>query len=133
VGTKQLLEMLTRLCEGQGKPSDLKELERLAHAIKKQSLCGLGRTAPNPVLTGLTHFHEEFEAHVNGHCPAHKCKALIKYSITDKCIGCTKCAQICPADAIPMVPYEVHEIDQAKCTQCNACYEICPVNAVKVD
>jgi len=133
VGTKQLLDILTRLCGGKGKTSDLDELLRLAGAIKKQSLCGLGKTAPNPVLTGLTHFREEFEAHIAGHCPAHKCKPLIAYSITDQCIGCTKCAQICPADAIPMTPYAVHAIDREKCTRCNACYELCPVNAVKVD
>jgi len=133
VGTKQLLDILTRLCGGKGKLEDLEELHRLAGAVKKQSLCGLGRTAPNPVLTGLMHFRAEFEAHAAGRCPAHRCKALITYTITDQCIGCTKCAQICPADAIPMTPYEVHGIDQEKCTRCNACYEICPVNAVKVD
>ncbi len=133
VGTKQLLDILTRLCGGKGKPADLDELHRLGTAVKKQSLCGLGRTAPNPVLTGLMHFRDEFEAHAAGRCPAHRCKALISYTITDQCIGCTKCAQICPADAIPMTPYGVHVIDREKCTRCNACYEICPVNAVKVD
>jgi len=133
VGTKHLLDILTRLCEGGGVENDLDDLGRLAHAVKRQSLCGLGRTAPNPVLTGLAYFREEFEAHVHGQCPAHRCKALISYSITRDCTGCTKCAQGCPAEAIWMVPYEVHEIDQAKCVRCGACYETCPVHAVKVE
>ena len=101
--------------------------------MKLHSLCGLGRTAPNPVLTSLAYFREEFEAHVEGRCPARRCKAFITYSITQDCIGCTKCAQRCPADAIRMAPYEVHEIDAVKCVRCGACYEICPVDAVKVE
>ncbi len=133
VGTKQMLTLLDRLCEGGAKKTDLEELQRIAGAVKKQSLCGLGRTAPNPVITGLRFFRDEFEAHVAGRCPAHKCKALITYSITEDCIGCTKCAQRCPADAIQPTPYEVHAIDPKKCVRCNACYEICPVQAVKVE
>jgi NADH-quinone oxidoreductase subunit F len=133
VGTKEMLEILTRLCEGSGTPEDLERLQTLAKTIREQSLCGLGRTAPNPVLTGMTHFREEFEAHAAGRCPAHKCKALLRYSITTDCIGCTKCAQRCPADAIRMAPYQVHEIDPVKCIRCGGCYEVCPVNAVKVE
>jgi NADH-quinone oxidoreductase subunit F len=131
VGTKQMLEILARLCEGAGTKGDLDHLRRLAGTVKQHSLCGLGRTAPNPVLTSLAYFREEFEAHVEGRCPAHKCKALITYTITRDCIGCTKCAQRCPADAIRMAPYDVHEIDPAKCVRCGACHEVCPVHAVK--
>jgi len=131
VGTKQMLEILARMCEGEGKRDDLDHLYRLAHTVKQHSLCGLGRTAPNPVLTSLVYFREEFEAHVEGRCPAHKCKALITYSITQDCIGCTKCAQRCPAEAIRMAPYDVHEIDPAKCVRCGTCFAVCPVHAVK--
>jgi NADH-quinone oxidoreductase subunit F len=133
VGTKQMLEILVRMCEGEGKRDDLDHLYRLANTVNQHSLCGLGRTAPNPVLTSLVHFREEFEAHVEGRCPAHKCKALITYSITQDCIGCTKCAQRCPAEAIRMAPYDVHEIDPAKCVRCGRCFAVCPVHAVKVE
>ncbi len=133
VGTALMLDILTRLCEGRGTERDLEELERTAVMVKAQSLCGLGRTAPNPVLSGLKHFRHEFEAHVRGRCPAHRCKALVTYSITDACIGCTKCAQVCPADAIAPLPYQVHEVDMGKCVRCNACYDICPAGAVKVE
>jgi len=133
VGTKQMLEILGRLCEGAGKPEDIPLLHRLAAAVKQNSLCGLGKTAPNPVLTALRYFPEEFEAHIAGKCPAHKCKALVTYSITEDCIGCTKCAQACPAGAIEMRPYEVHEIDADKCVRCGGCRDLCPVEAVEVD
>ncbi len=133
VGTKRMLEMLTRLCEGQGKPGDLEELERLAHMVKAQSLCGLGKTAPTPVLTSLRYFRDEFEAHLAGRCPAGVCKKLIRYTIDETCIGCTKCAQECPVDAIAMTPYKPHVIDEAKCTRCDACRQVCPVDAVKVE
>jgi NADH-quinone oxidoreductase subunit F len=133
VGTKQMLDILGRFCEGVGTKDDLETLTRLAGVVKQHSLCGLGRTAPNPVLTALAYFRDEFEAHLDRRCPAHKCKALITYSITQDCIGCTKCAQRCPAYAIPMWPYAVHEIDPAKCVRCGACYEVCPVQAVKVE
>jgi NADH-quinone oxidoreductase subunit F len=133
IGTRRMLDILDRLCTGKGEPTDLPELEHLAVTIKKGSLCGLGKTAPNPVLTTMRYFREEYEAHVAGRCPAGKCKALVKYLITDDCIGCTLCAQHCPADAIAMRPYEKHEIDLEKCTRCGTCKTVCPANAVRVE
>lgn len=133
VGTKRMLEILEMLCRGEAKPGDLEQLEELARVVKQQSLCGLGKTAPNPVLTTLRYFRDEFEAHIQGKCPAGKCKPLITYSITDDCIGCTKCAQVCAPGAIAMRPYEIHEIDPDLCTRCNNCRGVCPVNAVKVE
>jgi NADH-quinone oxidoreductase subunit F len=100
--------------------------------VKAGSLCGLGKTAPNPVLTTLRYFREEYEAHLQKRCPAGKCRALVRYRITDECIGCTLCAQHCPVNAIPMKPYERHEIDQTKCTRCDTCRRICPAKAVTV-
>jgi len=133
IGTRRMLDILNRLCEGHGKKGDLDELERLARSVKQGSLCGLGKTAPNPVLTTLRHFRDEYEAHLHGRCPAAKCRALITYSITEKCIGCTLCAQHCPADAIAFRPYERHEIDTAKCIRCGMCKSRCQVDAVKVE
>jgi NADH-quinone oxidoreductase subunit F len=127
-----MLDILNRLAEGQGAKGDLEELESLALFIKKASLCGLGKTAPNPVLSTLHYFREEYEAHLAKRCPAGRCKALIKYSITDDCIGCTLCAQHCPTDAIPMTPYEKHVIDEAKCVRCGTCKQVCPSKAVVV-
>jgi len=132
VGTRRMLDILERLCTGRGRKGDLEELERLGWAVKRGSLCGLGRTAPNPVLSTLKYFRHEYEAHLEGRCPAGRCKALITYVITDDCIGCTLCAQKCPADAIAFRPYEQHEIDPEKCVRCGTCKEICPTDAVKV-
>ncbi|MBN1782048.1 NAD(P)H-dependent oxidoreductase subunit E [bacterium] len=133
IGTKRMLEILDRLCEGRASAADIDKLESLAQAVKKGSLCGLGRTAPNPVLSTLRYFREEVEAHVEGRCPAGKCKALIRYRITDDCIGCTRCAQGCPADAIPWTPYKKHEIDTEKCIRCDNCRQVCPSDAVEVN
>lgn len=130
IGTKRMLEVLERLCTGQGSKGDIEELEHLAEVTKEGSLCGLGRTAPNPVLSTIQHFRAEYEAHIEGRCPAKKCKALIRYEINDECIGCTKCAQVCGADAIERRPHEKHEIDPEKCTRCDACRQVCPVGAV---
>ena len=117
IGTRVLLDILERLCAGKGRASDLVKLDELSRQVKQSSLCGLGQTAPNPVLTTLQYFRDEYEAHVQGRCPAGKCKGLIKYVVQDGCIGCTKCAQECPAGAIPMMPYLKHTIDVEKCTR----------------
>ncbi|MDI6447477.1 NAD(P)H-dependent oxidoreductase subunit E [Anaerobaca lacustris] len=133
IGTRRMLDILDRLCTGHGRAGDLDELEHLAEMVQKGSLCGLGKTAPNPVLSTLKYFHKEYEAHIQKRCPAGKCKALITYSITDDCIGCTICAQHCPTDAIAMKPYEKHEIDPDKCVRCGTCKSVCPADAVRVE
>lgn len=132
IGTRRLLDMLERLCAGKGVSGDIERLEELSLEVKKGSLCQLGGTAPNPVLTTIKYFRDEYEAHIDGRCPAGKCVALIKYVVTDDCIGCTKCAQDCPVSAIPFKPYEKHEIDDTKCTRCDICRKSCPVDAIKV-
>jgi NADH-quinone oxidoreductase subunit F len=133
IGTRRMLEIIDRLCSGKGKASDIDQLEELAEQIKQGSLCALGGTAPNPVLSTLKYFREEYEAHVNGRCPAGKCKALIHFRITDHCIGCTVCARHCPAGAISFKPYEKHEIDYEKCIRCGSCRNVCPEKAVVVE
>jgi NADH-quinone oxidoreductase subunit F len=132
VGTRRMLDILNRIVAGEGHKSDLGELEHLALFIKRASLCGLGKTAPNPVLSTLKYFHSEYEAHLAKRCPAGRCKALVTYAITDECIGCTLCAQHCPADAIAMTPYEKHVIDITKCIRCGTCKQVCPSRAVEV-
>jgi len=133
VGTRRMLDILDRLCAGEGRKTDIDELDHLAHVIKASSLCGLGKTAPNPVLSTIKYFRSEYEAHIDKRCPTGSCKALITYSITDDCIGCTLCAQHCPVDAIAHRPYEKHEIDTEKCIRCSTCRNVCPAEAVKVE
>ncbi|MEF8873743.1 MAG: NADH-quinone oxidoreductase subunit NuoF, partial [Candidatus Thermoplasmatota archaeon] len=133
VGTKRLLEMLEDFSEGRGTDEDIEKLKEMADKIKKHSLCGLGQTAPNPVLTTLRYFEDEYEAHLEEEtCPAGVCRELITYAITEKCVGCGTCLEECPADAITGESQEMHEIDQEVCIKCGACQEVCPVDAVEV-
>ncbi len=132
IGTKRMLDIMTRITEGKGKPEDLTELENIANWTVKGSLCNLGKTAPNPILTTLKYFRDEYESHINGICPTGKCKAMIKYTVNDNCIGCTLCAQKCPVNAIPFAPLEKHTINQDLCTKCDSCYQVCPSNAIDV-
>jgi NADH-quinone oxidoreductase subunit F len=132
IGTRHMLDLLENLCAGNGKPDDLQKLEAIALSTKQGSLCGLGKTAPNPVLTTLKYFREEYEAHLEGKCPAKRCQALITYAISDRCIGCTVCAQHCPVETIPITPYKKHEIYQANCIKCGTCRLVCPNDAVDI-
>ncbi|MGK0465184.1 NADH-ubiquinone oxidoreductase-F iron-sulfur binding region domain-containing protein [Clostridium sp.] len=131
IGNKRLLEMLEKISKGNGTKEDLHKLKSLANTIKDTSLCGLGQTAPNPVLSTMKYFKSEYEAHVyDKTCPAGVCKNLLRYIITDKCIGCTKCARQCPVKCISGKVKTLHVIDQDKCIKCGACQTACPVNAI---
>ena len=132
VGTRRMLDILDRICAGKGVAGDIERLEELAHSVANASLCGLGRTAPNPILSTIRYFRNEYEAHLKGSCPAGKCSDLIAYTITDRCIGCTLCAQTCPTDAIPFTPHERHVINDAACVRCDMCRTGCPVQAIKI-
>ncbi len=130
-GTKRMLEILELITEGKATIEDLRVLEELANTVKIASLCGLGQTAPNPVLSTLKYFMDEYEAHViDKKCPSGVCKALLSYFITEKCIGCTKCARNCPVSCIDGKVKEKHFIRHEECIKCGTCMEVCPVNAV---
>ncbi len=134
IGTKRMLEILTRISEGKGKESDLDILDELAHHVSKTSLCGLGQLAPNPVLTTMKYFRNEYEQHIKeGVCAAGVCKALITIRISEeKCTGCTACVRVCPVDAISGERKEKHTIDPDICTRCRVCFDACKFEAIEV-
>jgi NADH-quinone oxidoreductase subunit F len=131
VGAQQMIFILSRLAEGKAGRDDIVRLRELGQVMKAGSLCNLGRTAPNPALTALEHFADEFAAHAEGRCPAGKCRALARFAANDNCVGCTLCAQHCPADAIPFSPYERPAIDVSLCARCAACRSVCPADAME--
>jgi len=135
VGTRHLVNILERISQGKGEVSDLARLERLALAIKGGALCGLGQTAPNPVLTSLKYFRGEFLSHISDkRCPAAVCRDLVHYRIIkDKCTGCQRCVKICPTGAITGPRSEPHNLDMSKCIKCRSCYEICRFDAIAGD
>jgi len=133
-GTKRMLEILTRISEGNGKPEDLDSLDSLAYSIKDSSLCGLGQTCPNPVLSTIRYFRHEYEEHINDKfCRSGVCKALFNYRIEkDECTGCRACVRVCPVDAITGEKKQPHEIDQELCTRCGSCIEKCPQDCILI-
>jgi len=135
VGTKRMLEILVRITEGEGTEEDLSILEELAKSIKNNSLCGLGQTAPNPVLTTIKYFRDEYIAHVvDKKCPAKVCKKLLTYTIIpEKCTGCVVCAKNCPSNCITGERKEVHFINQDDCIKCGICYDRCKFEAIHVE
>ena len=132
IGTKRLLEILQKICDGKGVPEDLEKLEKLANDVKKSAVCGLGQTAPNPVLSTMKYFRDEYKAHVVEHnCEAKECKAMAKIMIDpEKCKGCDLCKKVCPVNAISGEIKEIHTIDQNKCIKCRSCMAKCPFKAI---
>jgi NADH:ubiquinone oxidoreductase subunit F (NADH-binding) len=135
VGTKRLLEILERITTGHGRMSDIAKLEKLSAGIKATSLCGLGQTAPNPILSTIRYFRDEFEAHIRDKkCPAKVCKGLLTYSINEAaCKACGACLKACPSSAITGAKKTPHRIDQSKCIKCGSCFEVCKFNSVERD
>jgi NADH-quinone oxidoreductase subunit F len=134
IGTKRMLEILTRITEGDGQEGDIEKLEHLANTIKDSSLCGLGQTAPNPVLTTLKYFRDEYEAHIRDKkCPAVSCKKLLTYTVIDEaCTGCMVCLKGCPVDAISGEKKKTHLVDQDLCIKCGVCYTRCKFQAIRL-
>ncbi len=132
IGTKLMLDTLTRITKGEGKPGDIDDLEKLAQHIKEGSLCGLGQTAPNPVLTTIRYFRDEYEEHIrNKRCPAAVCVDLVLFEVSEeRCKKCGRCCEVCPVDAIRWKKKETAVIDKAKCIKCRSCIEICPFDAI---
>jgi len=132
-GLYAMYQTLNRICDGNGKDGDVEFLEELAHTVNTTSLCQLGGTAGNPVLSTIRYFRDEYEKHIHEKtCPAGRCKALITYSITDNCTGCTLCARNCPVEAISGERRQKHVIDTETCIKCGVCYEVCQFDAVEV-
>jgi NADH:ubiquinone oxidoreductase subunit F (NADH-binding)/(2Fe-2S) ferredoxin len=130
-GTKRMLEILTKIIEGKGRQGDIETLERLGNVIKRASLCGLGQSAPNPVLSTIKNFREEYEEHISQNkCRAGVCKSMLNYIIIETCVGCGACKKVCPVDAIKGTRKEMHTIDQDKCIKCGQCYDICKFEAI---
>jgi NADP-reducing hydrogenase subunit HndC len=134
LGTKQMLAILESFCAGQGRAGDLDLLVELAEAVRAGSLCALGQTAPNPVLSTVRYFRDEYDAHIlEGRCPAGVCKALIHYEVdAEKCTGCGRCRRECPQQCISGEPKQPHTIDQERCIRCGLCSEVCAFGAVEV-
>jgi len=134
-GNKRALEILTRITKGEGTEADLETLENLARVMQQASLCGLGKTAPNPILSTLRYFRDEYLAHIRGqYCPAGVCRELITYHIVaEKCPGCGLCLRVCPQNAITGARREPHVIDQTQCIQCGACFDTCRLDAILVE
>jgi ferredoxin len=134
IGTREMLDMLEKICDGKGEPGDLDVLEELANDVNSASLCGLGQTAPNPVLSTLKNFREEYEVHIHEkRCPAGVCHALLTYFITLKCVGCGACKRVCPVNAIEGERKQRHIIDPGLCVKCGQCFNVCKFEAVTKD
>jgi len=132
LGTRQLLQILTSITRGDSKPGDIDLMLEVSHAVKAGSLCGLGQTAPNPVLTTIKYYRHEYESHVNDRCcPTHTCEGLLRYTINPAtCTGCTACVKVCPTSAITGERRAAHTIDTATCIRCDACFQTCKFDAI---
>jgi len=135
VGTRRLLEILQNICNGDGEAGDIEDLEHLCKQVQLTSLCGLGQGAPNPVVSTLKHFRDEYEAHIfEKRCPAKVCRSLISYTIIESaCTGCTVCARNCPVNAISGERRQPHLIDPSICIRCGICKQVCNFNAILVE